>query len=79
MQSATSSEQKLNEPETEFRARIRWACERFYDVSTSTMTEDQARDVITRIVYWTEEEGTDHEKLVFVAIAGAISEVVIGN
>lgn len=79
MQSATSSEQKLSEPETEFRARIRWACERFFDVSTSMMTEEQARDVITRIVYWTEENGTDEEKLVYIAIAGAISEVVIGN
>lgn len=79
MQSVTSSEHKLNEPETEFRARIRWACERFFDVSTSMLTEEQARDVITRIVYWTEENGTDDEKLAYVAIAGAISEVVIGN
>ena len=78
IESATSSA-TYEEPESEFRKRIRWACERFFDISTSAMTEEQARDVITRIVYWTDENGTDHEKLVYVAIAGAISEVVLGN
>ena len=75
IESATSSETV----ESEFRTRIRWACERFFDVSTSAMSEEQARDAITRIVYWTEENGTDDEKLAYIAIAGAISAVVLGN
>ena len=65
------------ELETEFRKRIKWACERFVDLSTSMMTKEQAHDVVSRIVYWTEEDGTDDEKLVYVAIAGAISEVML--
>lgn len=56
------------EPESEFRERIKWACECFTDATNSTLTEDQARDCINRLVYWTDVEGTDDEKLVYVAI-----------